>query len=60
MGCFLYYLSICIYIVQALMAIKSLLTDPLLVLQSWDTNSEDPCTWKGITCSDDAHTVTRL
>ncbi|XP_077211605.1 putative LRR receptor-like serine/threonine-protein kinase At4g37250 [Tasmannia lanceolata] len=28
----------------------SILSDPLLVLQSWNYNDETPCAWNGVTC----------
>ncbi|KAL5725079.1 hypothetical protein ACHQM5_008263 [Ranunculus cassubicifolius] len=39
------------YEVVALMAIKNNLNDPNNVLESWDKNSVDPCSWRMITCS---------
>ncbi|XP_059656166.1 protein NSP-INTERACTING KINASE 3-like [Cornus florida] len=40
------------YEVVALMAIKSDLNDPYNVLENWDINSVDPCSWRMVTCSD--------
>ncbi|XP_039132261.1 protein NSP-INTERACTING KINASE 1-like [Dioscorea cayenensis subsp. rotundata] len=37
--------------VQALMAIKEMLKDPHDVLNNWDGNSVDPCSWAMVTCS---------
>ncbi|KAI5665796.1 hypothetical protein M9H77_15649 [Catharanthus roseus] len=37
--------------VQALMAIKATLEDPHGVLDNWDGDSVDPCSWTMITCS---------
>ncbi|XP_071913252.1 protein NSP-INTERACTING KINASE 1-like isoform X2 [Coffea arabica] len=37
--------------VQALMAIKDALEDPHGVLDNWDGDSVDPCSWTMITCS---------
>ncbi|ERN05836.1 hypothetical protein AMTRI_Chr10g6780 [Amborella trichopoda] len=37
--------------VQALMGIKQALKDPLSVLENWDGDSVDPCSWAMITCS---------
>ncbi|KAL3526662.1 hypothetical protein ACH5RR_011318 [Cinchona calisaya] len=37
--------------VQALMAIKAALEDPHGVLDNWDGDSVDPCSWTMITCS---------
>lgn len=37
--------------VQALMAIKHALADPHGVLDNWDGDSVDPCSWTMITCS---------
>ncbi|KAK4261343.1 hypothetical protein QN277_004355 [Acacia crassicarpa] len=41
------------YEVVALMAIKNELHDPHNVLESWDINSVDPCSWRMITCTPD-------
>lgn len=41
------------YEVVALMGIKNELKDPYNVLESWDINSVDPCSWRMITCSPD-------
>ncbi|XP_061372730.1 protein NSP-INTERACTING KINASE 3 isoform X2 [Gastrolobium bilobum] len=41
------------YEVVALMAIKNELIDPHNVLENWDINSVDPCSWRMITCSQD-------
>ncbi|KAF6134997.1 hypothetical protein GIB67_014046 [Kingdonia uniflora] len=43
------------YEVVALMAIKNDLNDPYSVLENWDINSVDPCSWRMITCSPDGH-----
>ncbi|GMH31127.1 hypothetical protein Nepgr_032970 [Nepenthes gracilis] len=43
------------YEVVALMAIKSELKDPYNVLENWDINSVDPCSWRMVTCSPDGH-----
>ncbi|KAL2543217.1 Protein NSP-INTERACTING KINASE 3 [Abeliophyllum distichum] len=40
------------YEVVALMSIKTDLNDPHNVLENWDANSVDPCSWRMITCSD--------
>ncbi|KAL8124739.1 protein NSP-INTERACTING KINASE 1-like isoform X1 [Apium graveolens] len=37
--------------VQALMAIKASLVDPRGVLDNWDADAVDPCSWAMITCS---------
>lgn len=37
--------------VQALMAIKATLEDPHGVLDNWDGDSVDPCSWTMVTCS---------
>ncbi|XLR64894.1 hypothetical protein S83_015566 [Arachis hypogaea] len=39
------------YEVLALMAIKNELNDPHNVLENWDSNSVDPCSWRMITCN---------
>ncbi|KAJ8438519.1 hypothetical protein Cgig2_024608 [Carnegiea gigantea] len=41
------------YEVVALMAIKNELKDPYNVLENWDINSVDPCSWRMITCNSD-------
>lgn len=41
------------YEVVALMAIKNELEDPYNVLENWDINSVDPCSWRMITCTPD-------
>ncbi|GAV61968.1 Pkinase domain-containing protein/LRRNT_2 domain-containing protein/LRR_4 domain-containing protein [Cephalotus follicularis] len=47
------------YEVVALMAIKYELHDPYNVLENWDMNSVDPCSWRMVTCSND-HYVSAL
>ncbi|XP_025605285.1 protein MALE DISCOVERER 2-like isoform X2 [Arachis hypogaea] len=37
--------------VLTLMAIKNELNDPHNVLENWDSNSIDPCSWRMITCN---------
>ncbi|XP_008797566.1 protein NSP-INTERACTING KINASE 1-like [Phoenix dactylifera] len=37
--------------VQALMGIKAFLKDPHNVLENWDKDSVDPCSWTMVTCS---------
>ncbi|OMO52687.1 hypothetical protein COLO4_37039 [Corchorus olitorius] len=39
------------YEVQALMAIKAALHDPHGVLDNWDGDAVDPCSWAMVTCS---------
>ncbi|KAF6160450.1 hypothetical protein GIB67_019219 [Kingdonia uniflora] len=41
--------------VVALIAIKNDLNDPYSVLENWDINSLDPCSWRMITCFPDGH-----
>ncbi|XP_023537157.1 protein NSP-INTERACTING KINASE 3-like [Cucurbita pepo subsp. pepo] len=43
------------YEVVALMAIKNDLIDPHNVLENWDSNSVDPCSWRMVTCSPDGY-----
>lgn len=43
------------YEVVALMAIKNDLNDPYTVLENWDINSVDPCSWRMITCTLDGY-----
>ncbi|KAG1366246.1 Protein NSP-INTERACTING KINASE 3 [Cocos nucifera] len=42
-------------VVVALMAIKMELNDPYNVLENWDINSVDPCSWRMVTCSADGY-----
>ena len=37
------------------MAIKSELKDPYNVLENWDINAVDPCSWRMITCNSDGY-----
>nr|POE78395.1 putative lrr receptor-like serine/threonine-protein kinase [Quercus suber] len=39
------------YEVTALMAVKIKLKDELNVMNGWDINSVDPCTWNMVACS---------
>lgn len=39
--------------VQALMGIRHGLEDPLNVLENWDADAVDPCSWTMVTCSPD-------
>lgn len=39
------------YEVVALVAIKQELDDPYNVMENWDINSVDPCSWRMVTCS---------
>ncbi|WCJ38481.1 NSP-interacting kinase 3 [Euphorbia peplus] len=43
------------YEVVALASIKAALHDPYNVLESWDSNSVDPCSWRMVTCSADGY-----
>ncbi|KAL8519107.1 hypothetical protein ACS0TY_010154 [Phlomoides rotata] len=43
------------YEVVALISIKSDLHDPYNVLENWDANSVDPCSWRMVTCSQDGY-----
>ncbi|KAJ6799452.1 protein NSP-INTERACTING KINASE 3-like [Iris pallida] len=43
------------YEVVALAAIKNELNDPYNVLENWDINSVDPCSWRMVTCSADGY-----
>ncbi|RVW43297.1 Protein NSP-interacting kinase 3 [Vitis vinifera] len=43
------------YEVVALMTIKNNLNDPYNVLENWDINSVDPCSWRMVTCSSDGY-----
>ncbi|KAK4402773.1 protein NSP-INTERACTING kinase [Sesamum angolense] len=40
------------YEVVALITIKNDLHDPYNVLENWDANSVDPCSWRMVTCQD--------
>jgi len=44
---------------DALSALRRSLSDPDKVLESWDPNLVNPCTWFHVTCNQDSH-VTRL
>ncbi|CAN1801563.1 Leucine-rich repeat protein 1 [Linum perenne] len=44
---------------QALTSLRSSLSDPDNVLNSWDPTLVDPCTWSHVTCNND-NRVTRL
>ncbi|KAF6147484.1 hypothetical protein GIB67_021310 [Kingdonia uniflora] len=46
--------------VVALMAIKNDLNDPYSILENWNINSVDPCSWRIITCSPDGHVFALL
>lgn len=37
--------------VQALMGIKAFLVDPHGILENWDGDAVDPCSWTMVTCS---------
>lgn len=43
--------------VAALMSMKSKMGDNYLVLDGWDINSVDPCTWNMIACSPDGFVI---
>ncbi|CAH9087881.1 unnamed protein product [Cuscuta epithymum] len=43
------------YEVVALFAIKTALHDPHNVLDNWDINSVDPCSWRMVTCTSDGY-----
>ncbi|XP_022734522.1 protein NSP-INTERACTING KINASE 3-like isoform X2 [Durio zibethinus] len=43
------------YEVVALTAIKFNLHDPYNVLENWDSNSVDPCSWRMVTCTPDGY-----
>jgi Leucine rich repeat N-terminal domain len=45
--------------VDALYALKRSVSDPNKVLDSWDPNLVDPCTWNYVICNTDTK-VTRL
>ncbi|XP_010418023.1 PREDICTED: protein NSP-INTERACTING KINASE 3-like isoform X1 [Camelina sativa] len=40
------------YEVTALVAVKNELNDPYNVLENWDVNSVDPCSWRMVSCTD--------
>ncbi|KAF3785437.1 BRASSINOSTEROID INSENSITIVE 1-associated receptor kinase 1 [Nymphaea thermarum] len=42
---------------NALFALKSRLSDPNKVLQSWDDTLVNPCTWFHVTCNSDNHVI---
>ena len=41
----------------ALMAVKIKLKDESNVMNGWDINSVDPCTWNMVACSDEGFVV---
>ncbi|KAL7196703.1 hypothetical protein ACSBR1_036667 [Camellia fascicularis] len=41
------------FLMQALMGIRDSLDDPHGVLENWDVNAVDPCSWTMVTCSAD-------
>lgn len=43
------------YEVVALIAMKNELKDPYNVLNNWDINSVDPCSWRMVTCNSDGY-----
>jgi hypothetical protein len=43
------------FAVVALMAIKTELQDHYNVLDNWDINSVDPCSWRMVTCTSDGY-----
>ncbi|GAB4840210.1 histidine kinase osmosensor [Ancistrocladus abbreviatus] len=45
------------YEVLALMDIKASLEDPHGVLDNWDRNAVDPCSWAMVTCSSDSSVI---
>ena len=52
------WLNVCVCIsdflhcsVAALMSVKSWIRDERRVMQGWDINSVDPCTWNMVACS---------
>lgn len=45
---------------DALMALRNRLQDPDGVLESWDPNLVNPCTWLHVTCNDDTNRVIRM
>ncbi|KAG2684029.1 hypothetical protein I3760_10G060300 [Carya illinoinensis] len=45
------------YEVAALMAVKNKIKDELHVMDGWDINSVDPCTWNMISCSAEGFVV---
>ncbi|KAL6567803.1 Protein NSP-INTERACTING KINASE 3 [Orobanche gracilis] len=46
------------YEVVALIAMKNGLVDPHDVLENWDSDSVDPCSWRMVTCSNDGYVST--
>lgn len=40
---------------MALVSIKNDLSDPYNVLDNWDINSVDPCSWRMVTCTPDGY-----
>lgn len=46
-----------LYIVAALMAMKNKMKDELRVMDGWDINSVDPCTWNMVGCSVEGYVI---
>lgn len=54
---FFFWLDVGMISVQALMHIKDCLHDPHNVLENWDKDAVDPCSWTMVTCSPESLVV---
>jgi hypothetical protein len=45
-------------LVAALMSMKSKMNDESHVMNGWDINSVDPCTWNMVGCSPEGYVIT--
>lgn len=45
------------YTVAALMGVKNKMIDAYHVMEGWDINSVDPCTWNMVGCSPEGFVV---
>ncbi|CAK8560669.1 unnamed protein product [Lathyrus sativus] len=45
------------YEVTSLMSMKSKMNDGLHVMDGWDINSVDPCTWNMVACSPEGYVI---
>lgn len=45
------------FLVAALMSMKNKMNDGLHVMDGWDINSVDPCTWNMVACSPEGYVI---
>ena len=53
----LFYFVLGFVAVDALISIRAALNDPHGVLNNWDVDSVDPCSWAMITCSSESFVI---